>query len=147
MFNDSLLVSRLIDETYPNYESVIPAENTKAMRVKRDDLIGSIRRVALYASQTTHQVRFQVDKDSLQISAQDIDFGGEARETIPCVYKAEPLEIGFNSQYLVDILTHLEESEVVMKFSTPTRAGIVPPAEENAQEEVIMLVMPVRLTS
>jgi DNA polymerase-3 subunit beta len=147
MFNDSLLVSRLIDETYPNYESVIPGENTKLLRVKRDDLIGSIRRVALYASQTTHQVRFQVDKDTLQISAQDIDFGGEARETIPCVYRAEALEIGFNSQYLVDILTHLEESEIVMKFSTPTRAGIVAPAEDSAQEEVIMLVMPVRLTS
>jgi DNA polymerase-3 subunit beta len=146
-FDDSVLVSRLIDETYPNYESVIPGENSKVMRVKRDDLVGSIRRVALYASQTTHQVRFQIDKDVLQISAQDIDFGGEARETIPCVYKAEALEIGFNSQYLVDILTHLEESEVLMKFSTPTRAGIVAPAEESAQEEVIMLVMPVRLTT
>jgi DNA polymerase-3 subunit beta len=147
LFDDSTLVSRLIDETYPNYESVIPGENTKILRVKRDDLISSIRRVALYASQTTHQVRFQIDKDMLQISAQDIDFGGEARETVPCVYKAEPLEIGFNSQYLVDILSHLEESEVVMKFSTSTRAGIVAPAEESAQEEVIMLVMPVRLTS
>jgi DNA polymerase III subunit beta len=147
MFNDSLLVSRLIDETYPNYESVIPGENTKILRVKRDDLIDSIRRVALYASQTTHQVRFQIDKDMLQVSAQDIDFGGEARETIPCMYKAEPLEIGFNSQYLVDILTHLEDAEVVMRFSTPTRAGIVAPAEDIKQEEVIMLVMPVRLTS
>jgi len=147
MFNDSLLVSRLIDETYPNYESVIPGENTKIMRVKRDELIGSIRRVALYASQTTHQVRFQVDRDALQISAQDIDFGGEARETIPCVFEGEALEIGFNSQYLVDILTHMEESEVLMKFSTPTRAGIVAPAEVSPQEEIIMLVMPVRLTS
>ncbi len=147
MFNDSLLVSRLIDETYPNYESVIPGENTKLLRVRRDDLIGSIRRVALYASQTTHQVRFQVDKETLQISAQDIDFGGEARETLPCVYTGEALEIGFNSQYLVDILSHLEEEEVLMKFSTPTRAGIITPAEENTQEEVIMLVMPVRLTA
>jgi DNA polymerase-3 subunit beta len=147
MFDNSILISRLIDETYPNYESVIPSENTKTLRVQRDVLIGSIRRVALYASQTTHQVRFQVDRDTLQISAQDIDFGGEARETMPCVYKGEPLEIGFNSQYLVDILTHLEETEVLMKFSTPTRAGIVAPAEESAQEEVIMLVMPVRLAS
>ncbi len=147
LFNDSLLVSRLIDETYPNYESVIPGENTKVLRVKRDDLIGSIRRVALYASQTTHQVRFQVERDVLQISAQDLDFGGEAREKLPCTYSGEALEIGFNSQYLVDILTHLEDGEVLLKFSSPTRAGIIAPAEESPQEEVIMLVMPVRLTN
>jgi DNA polymerase III subunit beta len=146
-FNDSLLVSRLIDETYPNYESVIPADNTKQMKVNREAMIGSIRRVALYASQTTHQVRFQIEKDNLQITAQDIDFGGEARETIACSYDSEPLEIGFNSQYLVDILTHLENQDVVMKFSTPTRAGIISPHDDAGHDDVVMLVMPVRLTT
>jgi DNA polymerase-3 subunit beta len=146
-FNDSVLVSRLIDETYPNYESVIPADNTKHMKVNREALIASIRRVALYASQTTHQVRFQIDKDNVQLTAQDIDFGGEAKETIACNYNSDPLEIGFNSQYLVDILTHLEDKEVMMKFSTPTRAGIVSPHDDGDHDDVVMLVMPVRLTS
>jgi DNA polymerase-3 subunit beta len=117
------------------------------MKVNREAMIASIRRVALYASQTTHQVRFQIEKDSLQIMAQDIDFGGEAKETIPCGYNSDPLEIGFNSQYLVDILTHLENQDVLMKFSTSTRAGIISPDDDEGHDDVVMLVMPVRLTT
>lgn len=146
-FGESLLVSRLIDETYPNYESVIPTDNTRIVKVNRDATIASIRRVALYANQTTHQVRFAADKEVLQVSAQDIDLGGEAKETLPCVYGGEAIEIGFNSQYLVDILTHLESPEVEVRLSTPTRAGIVAPAGGEDADAVIMLVMPVRLSN
>jgi DNA polymerase-3 subunit beta len=143
---NSVLVSRLIDETYPNYESVIPTENTKELTVKREDTIDSIRRVALYASVTTHQIRFDIEKSTLRVTAQDVDFGGEARETIPCKYSGDPLEIGFNSTYLLDILSHLDGDNVFFRFSTPTRAGIVGPAAPAPDEDVVMLVMPVRLT-
>lgn len=146
-FTSTVLVSRLIDETYPNYESVIPADNDKTLTIKRDDTVASIRRVALYASVTTHQVRFDVDKTSLRVSAQDVDFGGEAKETIPCSYSGDGLEIGFNANYLLDILTHLDSEEVVFRFSTPTRAGVIAPSAGPKDEEVIMLVMPVRLSS
>ncbi len=146
-FERAVLVSRLIDETYPNYESVIPADNDKLLQVSRDVLMGSIRRVSLYASATTHQVKFDVSKTSVSISAQDIDFGGEARETIECDYKGEKLEIGFNSTYVLDMLTHLESDRVVFKFSTPTRAGIVSPEKPSEDEDITMLVMPVRLMS
>lgn len=142
---DSVLISRLIDETYPNYESVIPADNTKVVTVGREALIASIRRVALYASATTHQVRFQIGGETLDISAQDVDFGGEAAEKLPCSYTGEAMEIGFNSVYLVDILSHLEGDQVELRFSAPTKAGIVAPAGSGSQENVIMLVMPVRL--
>jgi DNA polymerase-3 subunit beta len=144
-FGQSFLVSRLIDESYPNYETVIPAENDKQMTVKRDDMISSIRRVALYASATTHQIRFDIAKSALQITAQDIDFGGEARETIQCTYTGDTLEIGFNSAYLIDILTHLESEQVAFRFSTPTRAGIVTPVGSDS-DNILMLVMPVRLS-
>ncbi len=146
-FSGSVLVSRLIDETYPNYESVIPSDNTKMLTVKREDTIASIRRVALYASATTHQIRFDVDKSSLRITAQDIDFGGEAKETRACTYSGDALEIGFNSNYLLDILTHLDGEEVVFRFSSPTRAGLIAPGAVAADEDVIMLVMPVRLNT
>ena len=146
-FGQSVLVSRLIDETYPNYESVIPSDNTKVVTINRDETIASIRRVALYASATTHQVKFDVAPGTLTISAQDIDFGGEAKETIACSYAAERLEIGFNSVYLVDILSHLESEEVTMLFSTPTRAGIVSPVGKAKDDDVLMLVMPVRLNN
>jgi DNA polymerase-3 subunit beta len=146
-FGTSVLVSRLIDETYPNYESVIPTDNDKTLTVKRDDTVASIRRVALYASVTTHQVRFDIDKTSLRITAQDVDFGGDAKETIPCSYSGEGLEIGFNSNYLLDILSHLDSEEVVFRFSSPTRAGLIAPATGPKEEEIIMLVMPVRLST
>jgi DNA polymerase III subunit beta len=146
-FDKSFLISRLIDETYPNYESVIPSDNTKSMTVNRDEMISSIRRVALYASATTHQVRFDIAEESVQLAAQDIDFGGEAKEKIKCSFSDGTMEIGFNSTYLIDILTHLDGENVTFKFSTPTRAGLISPADQGERETVIMLVMPVRLNS
>jgi DNA polymerase-3 subunit beta len=142
----SVLVSRIIDETYPNYESVIPTENDKVMTIRRDNLISTIRRVALYASATTHQIKLSLRRNEVTVSAQDVEFGGEAKEKLECEYEADDLDIGFNAVYLLDILTHLESEQVVFKFSTPTRAGVVSPAGENA-EDVLMLVMPVRLTA
>jgi len=146
-FENSVLVTRLIDETYPNYESVIPQDNDKTLRVGREQLIGAIRRVALYASAATHQVRLTISPSSLVISAQDVDFGGEAKEGVSCEYSGTEIDIGFNSVYLTDILSHLEGDEIQLKFSSPTRAAIVAPVEGSGEEEVLMLVMPVRLNT
>ena len=146
-YENSVLLSRLIDESYPNYESVIPRDNNRIVVVRREDLIGSIRRVGLYASIATHQVKLDVRKGALAISAQDVDFGGEANETIECTYDGEDFAIGFNGHYLVDILSHLDGDEVEMRFSSPTRAGILAPVGASESEEVLMLIMPVRLNS
>ncbi|MEW6510400.1 MAG: DNA polymerase III subunit beta [Bacteroidota bacterium] len=146
-FGQAFLISRLIDEAYPNYESVIPSDNDKQLTVKRDEMISSIRRVALYASATTHQIRFDISTSRLNITAQDVDFGGEAKETIPCTYTGDDLEIGFNSTYLIDMLTHLESEQVAFRFSTPTRAGILAPVGGDDRDDVLMLVMPVRLNA
>lgn len=143
----TFLVSRLIEETYPNYEAVIPSDNEKIMKVKRDALINSIRRVALYANASTHQVRFEINGKKIKLTAKDSDFGGEAKETIACEFSSDILDIGFNSVYLVDILTHLESEDVEFRFSTPTRAGIISPVAEESDENVLMLVMPVRLNA
>jgi DNA polymerase-3 subunit beta len=146
-FDSMQLISRLIDEKYPNYESVIPQDNDKSMTVNREEIITALRRVALYASATTHQIRFDIKQNTLTISAQDLDFGGEARETLSCEYTQEPLEIGFNSGYVTDILTHLDSEKVVFRFSAPTRAGLVAPSVQKEDEDVVMLVMPVRLAT
>lgn len=146
-FDSTELISRLIDETYPNYESVIPSDNDKIMTVNREAILSTIRRVALYASATTHQIRFSVRDATLTLSAQDIDFGGEAKEKIPCEYAGEDLEIGFNATYVMDILGHLDAEQVQFKFSSPTRAGLIAPASPDDGDDVIMLVMPVRLSN
>ncbi len=144
---NTTLTSRLIEENYPNYESVIPLDNDKKLTVNREMLLASVRRVSLYSSTTTHQVRFSLKKNELKIAAEDVDFGGEAREKIPCHFEADELEIGFNSTYVVDILSHIESEEVAFKFSSAVRAAIITPASGRENEDVLMLVMPMRLNA
>jgi DNA polymerase-3 subunit beta len=144
-FKNFTVTSRLIEENYPNYESVIPLDNNKKLSINKNSLLSSVRRVSLYSSSATHQVRFSLKENELKLSAEDVDFGGEAREKIPCVYNAEELEIGFNSGYLVDILTHIEAEQIEIQLSTPVRAAIIAPLEHKQNEDVLMLVMPMRL--
>ncbi len=145
--NKLTIISRLIDEAYPNYESVIPRENDKVMTVERDAMVSSIRRVALYSSATTHQVRLTLTKGKLAVSAQDIDFGGEAKEGVPCEYTNDDIEIGFNANYVLDILSHLDSEKISLRLSSPTKAGIISPVVPNDSDDIVMLVMPVRLNS
>ncbi len=147
IFDNTTLISKLIQEKYPNYESVIPLENDKKLIVGKEQLIASVHRVALYSSSTTRQIRFNVQKDTLKISAEDIDFGGEAQEKIPCDYSADELEIGFNANYIADLLTHIDSDEVLFTFSNPTRAAIVQPLTQRESEDILMLVMPIRLNN
>jgi DNA polymerase-3 subunit beta len=141
------LVSRLIDEKYPNYESVIPLDNEKKLTVDKNQLLSSVRRTALYASSTTHQVRMTLKKNAIAVSAEDIDFGSEAKETLSCEYAFEPLDIGFNASYIIEILSHIDTDEVVFMLSSATRACIVTPAKQHEGEHLLMLVMPVRLNA
>jgi len=144
---NTTLTSRLIEENYPNYESVIPLDNEKSLTVNRDLLLASVRRVALYSNMTTRQVRFSLKKNEIRVAAEDIDFGGEAKEKVACEYKDEELEIGFNSAYVIDMLSHLDADEIVFKFSSPVRAAIVSPSKQREHEDMLMLVMPMRLNA
>lgn len=146
-FGTTTLTSRLIEESYPNYESVIPLDNDKKLIVNRDQMLASVRRVALYSSSTTRQVRCSLKKNELRIMAEDVDFGGEAKEKIPCDYAADDLEIGFNSTYLTDILSHLDSEEVEFKLGSSVRAAIITPAKQDQNEDLLMLVMPMRLNA
>ena len=144
---NTTLISRMIEEKYPNYESVIPLDNEKKLVADKNQLLSSVRRTALYASSTTHQVRFSLKKGSMTVSAEDIDFGSEAKETLKCDYSSDPMEIGFNSAYVIDILSHIDTDEVVFMFSSPTRASIIKPVTQRDGESLLMLVMPVRLNA
>jgi DNA polymerase-3 subunit beta len=146
-FGTTTLTSRVIEESYPNYESVIPIDNDKTLSVSRDLLLAAVRRVALYSSSTTHQVRCSLRKNELRVMAEDVDFGGEAKEKVPCSYQGDELEIGFNSGYLIDILSHLDSDEAEFKLGTSVRAAIITPAHQKPNEELLMLVMPMRLNT
>jgi DNA polymerase-3 subunit beta len=141
------ITARLIDETYPNYESVIPQANDKRMIVRREDLLNTVKRVSLYSNTQTRQVRMKLMENALQVQAEDVDTGGEAQEHIPCDYKDDSLEIGFNSQYVRDALDRIDTDEVSFDFSTPLRPSLISPFGKSNGQEVLMLLMPIRLNN
>ncbi|GAB4145250.1 MAG: DNA polymerase III subunit beta [Bacteroidia bacterium] len=142
------LVCRLIDGKYPNYEAVIPKNNPNKLTVDTNALLNSIRRVSIFANKTTHQVRLKIAGSELNISAEDLDFSNEATERLTCSYVGDDMEIGFNSRFLVDMLTNIDSEEAMIEMSAPNRAGILlPVTKQSENEDVLMLVMPVMLNS
>ncbi len=145
-FNDSKMTCRLIDGKYPNYEAVIPKENPNVLTVDRPSFLSAIKRVSIFANKTTHQIRLKISGSELSISAEDLDFANESNERLTCSYDGEDLEIGFNSRFLLEMLTNIESNEIKIKMSQPNRAGIITPAEnDNEHEDILMLIMPVML--
>lgn len=146
-FHDAKILARLIVESYPNYEAVIPLDNERVMVVDRDSMLAAVKRVGLYSSSTTHQIRLSLSKDVAEISAEDIERSSEAHETVRCDYSHEPMEIGFNSAYLTEVLGNIDSSEVTFEFSSPNRAGVVTPTDQQDDEKLLMLIMPVMLNT
>jgi DNA polymerase-3 subunit beta len=145
-FDNTVVVCRLIDGKYPNYEAVIPKSNPNKLTIDRQTFLSSIRRVSLFSNKTTHQVRLHINGSQLTISAEDLDFANEAKETLTCSYDGEEITIGFNSRFLMDMLVNLDSEHVLLEMSAPNRAGILLPGEPGeAGEDVLMLVMPVML--
>ncbi len=147
-FANIRLICLLIDGKYPNYEAVIPQENPNKLLIDRSLFLNSVKRASIFANKTTYQVRLKITGSELVISAEDIDYANEANERLTCNYVGEDMEIGFNSRFLVDILSNLECKEVSLEMSTPSRAGIIVPADpERENEDMLMLVMPVMLNN
>lgn len=146
-FNNIKMTCRLIDERFPDYENVIPTENPIEMRIDRNELLGSLKRIAIYASKTTHQIRLKITGSELSVSAEDPDFSNEAKETLACEHDGEDIEIGFNSKFLIELLANLYSKEITLQMSAPNRAGLIIPAEKDDNEDILMLVMPVMLNN
>lgn len=145
-FGDIVLVCRLIDGKYPNYEAVIPKENPNVLIIDRTQFLGSIKRVSIFANKTTHQIKLKLAGSELALSAEDLDFSNEANERLTCNYDGEDMEIAFNSRFLLEMLNNIDTKEVKLEMSVPSRAGLLMPAENsNADEDILMLVMPVML--
>ncbi len=146
-FGTSRVIARLIDETYPNYEAVIPVENDRRLTVNRQSLLAATKRVGLYTSSTTRQIRLGLDTDRVDVSAEDIERASEAKETVLCDYTGEKMVIGFNADYLTEVLSNLDAEDVVIEFSSPNRAGVVTPGVQGEGEDLLMLIMPVMLNT
>lgn len=140
-------ITRLIGEKYPAYSSVIPLENENTLKIKTADLLSSVKRMLLFSSSNSKQVKFTLNKDNLELSAEDNDRGSNAVENIECEYKGEQMEMGFNTAYVNDVLSHVNSEEVIFKLHSPTKACIVEPSKIKDTEELLLLLMPVRLNN
>ncbi len=147
-FDNIKLTARLIDGKYPNYEAVIPTQNPYKMVVNRKNLLNSLRRVSIFGSKSTHQVRFKISGQELVLTAEDIDYSSEAKERLSCNYEGENIEIGFNSKFMLEILNTLESENIDLELSAPNRAGIIiPDSNADDAEDILMLIMPVMLSN
>lgn len=144
-FGNIRMICRLIDERFPDYENVIPSSNPIKMTINRTDLLGSLKRISIYANKTTHQVRLKITGSELQVSAEDLDFSNEANERLSCEHEGEDIEIGFNARFLIEMLSNLDADQIKLNMSAPNKAGVINPAEKDKGEDILMLVMPVML--
>ena len=141
------MICRLIEGRYPNYNSVIPKNNPNKITVDRQLLLGALRRVSVFSSQASSLIKLCIGKDRMIINAQDIDFSTSAEESLVCQYDGAQMEIGFKSTFLIDILNNIPSDEVIIELADPSRAGVITPAEQEENEELLMLLMPMMLNA
>ena len=146
-FGQFQMISRLVDERFPDYENVIPQDNNNDIEIERTALISSLRRISIYANKTTHQVRFKITGSEMQISAEDLDFSNEAQERLNCEHVGDDIQIGFNAKFMIEMLNNLDAKQIKLSLSKPNRAGLITPVEKEDHEDILMLVMPVMLAS
>ncbi|KAA3656822.1 MAG: DNA polymerase III subunit beta, partial [Calditrichaeota bacterium] len=139
------IFSKVIEGQFPNYDRVIPKDNDLQMFVNRDLLMSTVRRISIFSSIYTHQVKFSINPASLVIQAEDAEVGGEAQESIPVEYSGEPMQIGYNGTYIHDILRHIDSDDVVFQLKNAGSAAIIRPAAQQENEDLMMLIMPIRI--
>lgn len=144
-FGSIRMICRLIDERFPDYENVIPSQNPIKMTISRANLLSSLKRIAIYANKTTHQVRLKITGSELQVSAEDLDFSNEANERLSCEHEGEDIEIGFNAKFLIEMLANLDTDQIKLNMSASNKAGVIFPVDKDKDEDILMLVMPVML--
>ena len=141
------IFSNRITHKFPNYEAVIPMDNNRILEINRQTLFNVVRRVGMYSSSTSRQVRFKLTEDHLEVRAQDLERASKAVETVECDYKDDPIMIGFNAAFLEDVLKMMESENIKFSFGSPNRAGLVEPVDAYEEEHVVVLVMPVMLNT
>lgn len=143
-FGNYVVYSRLIEGKYPAYEAVIPKENPNVLAIDRHALLNGLKRVSIFSNKATYLVRLKLAGNQLEIIAEDLDFSNSAKEELQCQYSGEDMEIGFNSRFLIEMLSNMDQESVTLKMSTPSRPGILSPSDYQQDiEEITMLMMPI----
>jgi len=139
------LYSRLLEGPYPDYEAVIPQDNDKLLMADRELLSSAIRRVSILSNQTTHQVRFLLKPQEMELEAASPELAGEAREVIEVEYKGEEMEVGYNAYFILEVLRRMEGERVAIELKAPLSPGLIRSEVPREGEDYLCLVMPLKL--
>jgi len=142
IFEEGVVICRLIEGRYPNYNSVIPQSNPNQLTIDRQGLLAALRRVQPFSNESSNLIRFHVENGTLQLDAEDYDFSKTATERMSCDYNGMPMSIGFKGSSFIEILSNFECEQVVIQLADPSRAGLVLPSEQPENQDVLMLMMP-----
>jgi DNA polymerase-3 subunit beta len=141
---DTIVYSRRIEGTFPNYKQVIPKNNENILIADRTGLMSAVKRVSLLADSKTHKVKMYLSKDKIRLTASTPDLG-EAEEEVPASYTGDDMVIGYNASYVLDVLKGSEGDEIKFELGTAVGASILKPVAESEGESYVSLVMPLRL--
>ena len=145
---NQVLICRLIEGNYPNYNAVIPANNPNKVFVDRLELLNAIRRVAVCSNQSTNLIKLDISKGTINLTAQDLDFSVSAQESLPCDYEGDDIVIGFKSTFLIEILSNIETTTVLVELADSTRAGVFKPVyDQQPSNDTLMLLMPMMINA
>lgn len=144
-FGRTLIICRQIEGRYPNYNGVIPQNNTNTATIDRKTFLAACKRVAVFANNGTALLKLALSENRLKISAQDIDFSTSAEETIACEYNSTPLNIGFKAPFLIELLGYIDSDDVELRLADAARAGLLLPTSNEENEDLLMLLMPMLL--
>ncbi|MBP9997610.1 MAG: DNA polymerase III subunit beta [Bacteroidales bacterium] len=146
-FSDTMMVCRLIVGKYPKYRDVIPQNNANVLRIDRNQLLNTVKRVSVCANKASNHIKFELKPGQLEITAQDLGFALAAYEKLSCDYNGDELAIGFKSSFLAEILSNLSCGTVVMKFADSRRAALIVPAEEEDEAgKMCGIIMPIMVS-
>ena len=140
----SLMVIRLIDGEFPEYEQVIPKGNDKKLVIEKEKIYGSLRRVSTMASERVEGVKFSLKKNSIELSSYHQDFG-DAKEEVEVTFEGDGLEIGFNARYLMEALNVIDTEKVVIELKDEGSPGIIKPLSLVEPSNQFCIIMPMRI--
>lgn len=144
-FDAGVLNCRLIEGRYPNYNSVIPKDNPYLVGVDKKSLLGALKRVIPFASDSSQLVRLDVEENKITIKSEDLEFSTKAVEAVACSYTGNKVAIGFKGSALQAVLSNLNFDEITLCIGDPSRPCLVLPAEQPEGQDVLMLLMPMLL--
>ena len=137
--------TRIIDEKFPDFDGVIPKDNDKNFMVNKKTLLSAVKRVSIFSNKSTHQIALNLNNESALVSTEDPEQSTKAKENIKGEYSGEDITVGYNATYLKDVLSHVDDDDVVVKLKSPISAALFLPKKQKDNTNLTMLLMPIRL--